>query len=148
MGLKIGTLAEMLKTATRECDYTVDGNCSGCGSCCADILPMTRAEIDAIRKYVRAHGIKARSHIGPAIKFDATCPFRDNLTKSCVIYDLRPSICRVYTCNHGKIDKTPEELQGKEYRIMSLRHEIFGDEAAEEMMLLRLLGEATPWRQK
>lgn len=32
-------------------DFTVCGKCSGCGSCCSDLLPVTDAEIKRILKY-------------------------------------------------------------------------------------------------
>ena len=39
-------------------DMTVNGECSQCGSCCTNFLPMTRKEIREIRRYIKKHGVK------------------------------------------------------------------------------------------
>lgn len=81
-------------------DFTVDGKCSGCGSCCTNFLPMTGREIKRIRDYIRRAGIKECKHYVPAASavIDMTCPFRNNMMRRCEIYKVRPAICRSFQC--------------------------------------------------
>ena len=45
-------------------DLTCNGECTQCGNCCSNLLPMTEDEIATIRKYIKKHHIKERtSHI-------------------------------------------------------------------------------------
>ena len=43
-------------------NFTKDGKCSGCGNCCSNLLPMSQKEVDAIRRYIKKHGIKECRH--------------------------------------------------------------------------------------
>lgn len=83
-------------------DFTHGGQCSGCGNCCPNMLPITESEIKRIKSYVRTKGIKPHQInfplSGPMV--DATCPFlNNNKTERCNIYPVRPSICRCFICN-------------------------------------------------
>lgn len=78
-------------------DFSCNGKCSNCGSCCSAILPMTDKEIKRIIAYVKKHGIKER-RLRIYNGADLTCPFRDNTNKKCLIYDVRPEICRTFLC--------------------------------------------------
>ena len=53
--MSIGTLeqavAEMKKHGVQ--DYTHDGKCSSCGSCCSNMLPISAKEFVRIRDYVQ-----------------------------------------------------------------------------------------------
>ena len=33
-------------------DYTINGECSGCGKCCTNILPLSQKEIQKIKSYI------------------------------------------------------------------------------------------------
>lgn len=70
-------------------NYTCNGNCSGCGNCCGDILHLSKNEIKRIAKYVKQNKIEATSR-NILIAYDNTCPFRDNIIKKCKIYEIRP----------------------------------------------------------
>ena len=85
-------------------NFTCNGKCSGCGSCCGDILHLSKKEIKEIDKYLKIHKVKATPRSIMGVFYDNTCPFRDNENKICKIYEVRPQICRVFKC-----DKTPEE---------------------------------------
>ena len=67
-------------------------NCRNCGECCT-VIPANTAEITEIRGYldkhpdIRVRAIK-RAHRG-------TCPFRDKKGRRCLIYPVRPMICRL-----------------------------------------------------
>lgn len=63
-------------------------NCTNCGRCCG-LIPATPDEIKEIRAYVSKHKIKAVN-----IR-KMTCPFRDDKKKICLIYPVRPMICRL-----------------------------------------------------
>lgn len=83
-------------------DFTKDGKCSNCGECCSDILPVSLEEIRTIRKYIKKHGIAEQKHFSPTAvvpTFDLTCPFRNNAERKCMIYEVRPAICREFQCD-------------------------------------------------
>jgi len=90
-------------------NFTKDGKCVSCGNCCTAILPVTKEEIKAIKRYIK------RKHIKPVKKsnvdFDLTCPFRNNTEKKCNIYEVRPTICRDFKCD--KPQKLKDETKEK-----------------------------------
>jgi Fe-S-cluster containining protein len=68
-------------------------NCRNCGDCCT-VIPASRQEVRAIRAYLEAHPeIKkqAQAHSHRTLE----CPFRDNEAQRCIIYPVRPAICRL-----------------------------------------------------
>ena len=81
-------------------DNTINGDCSRCGKCCANILLLRQIEIDKIKKFLKGHlNFKPSNTI-----FDNknVCPFlfKDNMNEnSCFIYPVRPEICRKFSCN-------------------------------------------------
>lgn len=79
----------------------VDGHCIGCGECCTDLLPTTRREIVRLRDYAKKHQLKEhRLPAGAALEsVDLTCPFRNEMTKRCEVYPVRPLICRAFICS-------------------------------------------------
>lgn len=108
-------------------DFTKNGKCSGCGECCSDLLPVTKSELEVIRRYVKQHNIKSQV---PALVngFYTICPFRS--TTGCVIYEVRPQICRSFICN--KPISTLEEAKRLAFirtkgKPVSLKWEIFKD---------------------
>lgn len=82
-------------------DKTVNGRCSGCGRCCSNILPISKREIERIRKYIRKHSIQEQVEVIPpaAQPNMMSCPFRSESKKSCLIYPVRPAICQDYLCS-------------------------------------------------
>lgn len=64
-------------------------NCTNCGECCS-IVPASIPEVNTIRNYIAVHGINPIKH-----EDKATCPFRDNEAKKCLIYPVRPTVCRL-----------------------------------------------------
>lgn len=107
-------------------DFTKNGECSCCGQCCSNYLPMTIWELRKLRAWVR------KNNYSPIITEDAldvTCPFLDKETSRCVCYDERPKVCRVFTCRKaiaGEVRLTDGSIH-PEYRVHNLRLEIFGD---------------------
>ena len=89
---------------------TLNGHCSRCGGCCPDILPVTVSEVIVIKKYITARNITPIRQI----EFDSDsapkdirlqCPFSDEAHKKCLIYQVRPEICRTFICS-----QTPEVI--------------------------------------
>ena len=112
-------------------DYTKDGKCSRCGGCCGDILPMETNELRTIRRYVRKHHIKPVENKVPMLKplFDLSCPFRDNTKKECLIYEVRPCICRQFICcQKDNVIERNRTLATRRGVHISLWHEIFDDD--------------------
>ena len=87
-------------------DFSNNGKCSNCGNCCSNFLPMTKAEINTIKKYIEEHGIREQILVAPTAdpKIDLTCPFRSEAEKKCLIYPVRPVICKVFMCYHKSED--------------------------------------------
>lgn len=81
-------------------NYTIMGNCSRCGECCSEFLPLDSKEIEEIEKYIRTHKVKIHNKE----KNNFRCPFRNDEKKICEIYKVRPQICKVFKC-----DTKPEE---------------------------------------
>lgn len=110
-------------------DHTCSGNCSGCGECCSDVLPLSEKEINRIREYIQRKHIKAYRNAAAVVTADLTCPFRDAEARICRIYDVRPEICRAFICN-----QSPEQMaQNKKLftarrKQVLMRHEFYGDE--------------------
>lgn len=94
-------------------NFTCNGKCSGCGNCCTDFLPMSIAEVKRITSYLNAHPeIKEQTHIHNN-DMHIKCAFRDEVNNKCLIYPVRPQICRKFLCCQ-KLDtiiKTRDTIQ-------------------------------------
>lgn len=56
---KLAGKASALLNASGICSNNcIDGHCSGCGECCADLLPLTKGEIKRLRDYARKHHLQ------------------------------------------------------------------------------------------
>ena len=102
--MAIGILSEILQAMEDGVlDFTKDGECTGCGKCCSNFLPMSNEEVRRIKRYMKAHGIREHKHLAPTrnATVDMTCPFLndDKENEKCEIYPVRPLICRVFCCN-------------------------------------------------
>ena len=84
-------------------NYCINGSCSNCGNCCTELLPLTNDEVKLIKAYIKEKNIKPYSNV--YFKYDnkesinLMCPFRDFDKKKCLIYEVRPKICRLFKCN-------------------------------------------------
>ena len=131
----IGTIQDLLEAEERGVmNFTVDGQCSRCGQCCSDFLPLSREEINRIRRYVRVNGIKEKHNNVLMQGFDMTCPFRDEVNRVCTIYRIRPEICREFRCDYdpARIDTT-RKLFHQRNHFISMREEFFGDSLARRL---------------
>lgn len=87
--------------ATAEVQDLYTGDCRGCGECCSRILPLSPADIIAIKGFMRTHEVTLRTYAPSPDVVDLTCPFLAN-DHTCAIYEARPWICRVYRCDQHK----------------------------------------------
>lgn len=127
---KSGTVEDMIKDMESGVwDYTENGRCSQCGSCCSDWLPVGKHELKRIRDYVKKHEIKEQKHCAPLSKpvdFDMVCPFRNNGAKRCEIYPVRPAICRDFRCDKPKKHiHADRAIYEKKFMIISMRETFF-----------------------
>lgn len=109
-------------------DYTVDGKCSGCGSCCSNLLPVSAKEIKTIKRYIQKHGITEQRHRYPTATPipDMTCPFRSETERKCLIYEVRPMICRDFRCDKpGKKIQADKALYHAKYKPVDMRETFF-----------------------
>lgn len=128
----IGTIGKAIREMENGVlDFTVNGECSNCGQCCSNFLPISGKEIKEIRRYILKKRISEQKHIVPTATpvDDWTCPFRDNSGRKCVIYAVRPAICRDFSCDKpGKKIKADKTLYHGKYAVVDMRKEFFGGE--------------------
>lgn len=126
----LGTVEKMAEDLQKGVlDFTKDGQCSQCGECCSDFLPLSDMEIAQIHAYVKRHGITEHRNCPPTVipTVDYTCPFRNNAEKKCEIYPVRPAICRDFRCDKpGKNIPAKRQMYGKKMTIIRMRNEFFG----------------------
>ena len=101
--MKAGFLNEVMEDMQSGVfDFTKNGECSNCGNCCSDFLPISPEEIRRIAAYIKKNGITEQKHFLPLANYpqmDLTCPFRNNTERKCMIYEVRPAICRDFRCD-------------------------------------------------
>ncbi|MGL5176122.1 MAG: YkgJ family cysteine cluster protein [Cetobacterium sp.] len=79
-----------------------DGNCNSCNECCSILSPVSPKELQVLKrlftrkieKNYYKHLIHYKGEGIPSI-----CPFSCYETKKCLIYSLRPTVCKKYHCN-------------------------------------------------
>lgn len=129
--MKTSSFEEMQRDmANGTFDLTCNGKCTGCGSCCSNILPMTEDEIRTIRQYIKRYNIKEQKRLLPTVNanLDMICPFLDNSKKfdKCMIYKVRPKICRDFICDPKQ--RPPVDLSyARKVRIVLVREEFYGN---------------------
>lgn len=88
---------------TEVVDYFKDDKCSECGQCCSRFLALSNYEINTIKAYIKRKNIKQQTHAVNVLAqraLDMTCPFLDDdkPNHKCTIYEVRPLICRSFSC--------------------------------------------------
>ena len=115
-------------------DHTCNGQCSGCGQCCSNFLPLSKDEIQAIHRYLKKHPIREQRHNG-LMGADATCPFRDERTRKCLIYSVRPGICRSFLCSSPIEEMAAnKERYHRKNLTVDLRREFFSNGECDFIM--------------
>ena len=133
---KLGSLGDFLSISenmgNNTYNLTDNGKCVQCGECCSNFLPMSKKEINEIHRYIKKHNIKEFKNLFPVNNptFDFTCPFlnADKSKEKCMIYEVRPMICRKFICdNKQRKELTQQETDGLD--IVDMRHEFYGAES-------------------
>lgn len=102
-------------------DFTDNGKCRDCGNCCGNIIPVAEKDVENIRKYIARHHIRPAKplflkgpYAMPTIHND--CPFLlDRDDHRCAIYEVRPAVCRMYTCHKNYRN----DMDGKDLEILA-----------------------------
>ena len=93
------TVEEILKTVlsgtAKITDNSICGQCSKCGECCTNLLPVSQKEVDIIQRYVIANKIRPQTQM-LVMQNRLTCPYYNG--KKCLIYEVRPLICKEFYC--------------------------------------------------
>lgn len=127
-------------------DFTINGKCSNCGACCSDTPCVTKEETRRIAKWLASNEVKPFPVVKGGTVLRANCPFRDDVNKRCLIYPVRPLVCRTFKCNMGnkgaeKNLKRMFDRKGASFQISF--HWIFmGDPSICEVMGLPLVDRA------
>jgi hypothetical protein len=128
--MKTGKFEDVRRDYRTVNNYCIDGNCSRCGECCSDFIPLLDNELRIIKEYVKKHGVTAYKNRAVYAYIDITCPFYDAGKKECRIYPVRPSICRTFQCDKSFVELMRDKMEhfrNMQRSPVSLRHEIFGD---------------------
>jgi len=126
------TIGDFLEQNGEITDFFVDNKCSECGQCCSNALPLSNHEINTIKAYIKRHGIKAQSqpvNVMAKRLVDFTCPFLDDSKPShkCTIYEVRPQICRLFTCRKYSMQDIAKKLSDVQRRKCDVRQTFFED---------------------
>ena len=105
-------------------DLTNNGECSRCGQCCSNFIPLTEEERTRLRELVKGD-VEVQIKQIPDGRVMMLCPFlilnNANNISRCSIYEDRPSICRIFKCD------TKQRMSAKEsekYAITDLMKDI------------------------
>lgn len=116
--LKETTITEIIRNIAegnvKITDNSICGNCSKCGECCTNFLPVTQKEIYEIQKYVIKNNIRPQKQM-LIMQNRLSCPYYDG--KKCLIYKARPLICKEFYC-YKKISIESAKKMVAEKRIM------------------------------
>lgn len=102
-------------------NFCKNGECSRCGACCTPFLPMTKSEVKAVKEYLKKNPqIRERALNQPFFKGNnvyVRCCFYDDDKKECMIYPVRPFICKAYKCDQDdlKIENNKNFIYAKAY---------------------------------
>lgn len=103
--------------------------CKKCAQCCNITAQISKKEVKAIRDYlkknpkiltqVNAETVRRREALLANKEASIRCFFRDPLTLKCLIYEIRPMICRSYKCwvSRDGTDKETLRLKKNKYLI-------------------------------
>lgn len=89
--------------------------CQNCGECCG-VVPASKKEIENIKQYLNDNP-EILKDIGPSKKL--TCPFRSEEKKKCLIYPVRPMVCRLMGVAKGMVCKYGNSANIDGYKFMS-----------------------------
>lgn len=142
--MAVGSFADVIASELEGVKvFAQDGKCSNCGQCCSNILPISDVEILRIKKYIEKHEIAEQILRYPMNQpvLNMKCPFRDDSQKKCLIYEVRPAICRDFQCDkpQKKIYADRDLYHGK-YAAVDMRSVFYGKRSFFEQMMEELVG--------
>ena len=127
------TLQQTIRTLQfSSLDYPLD--CTRCGLCCTTSghITITESELTAIKQYLKENNIKKRPHViqdQDTLSFNGVpCPLYDKTLKGCLVYPVRPQICRDFPREHLR-----RRAQRAEWPLVSFCH------AADELVIQQTL---------
>ena len=100
-------LESIIKQDVKIEDNSICGKCSKCGECCTPYLPISQSELNTIQKYVIEHKIRPQKQM-LVMENRLSCPYYDG--KKCLVYEVRPLICKEFYCN-----KKPTAYTGRKF---------------------------------
>lgn len=126
----VGKFEDAMYSMSKTINLTDNGKCTECGECCSNMLPLTDKEVSEIRQYIQKNHIRERKHLLPvaAAHIDLTCPFLDSAKQNhkCVIYQVRPMICRLFKCDHDYDREAEEKFHQAYHKVVLMREEFYG----------------------
>ena len=102
----------IVKDDIKITDNSCCGNCSKCGECCTNFLPVTQKEIEIMQDYVIANKIRPQKQM-LVMQNRLTCPYYDG--KKCLIYEVRPLICKEFYCYKKPTAELANKLEKDTY---------------------------------
>ena len=115
------TIPEIIKTISegkvKITDNSCCGKCSKCGECCTNFLPITQKEVKIIQDYVIANKIRPQKQM-LVMQNRLTCPYYNG--KNCLIYEVRPLICKEFYCYKKPIIEMTEKFSKDMYVTVNM----------------------------
>lgn len=110
----------------KKIDHTINGCCSGCGDCCANVLPISKEEVGRIKQYIKKNNIVPVNRNNILIgEYIDICPFLSKENK-CNIYEIRPEVCRNFLCSEI-LNHTGENINHRNKHIINMLTEFYPD---------------------
>lgn len=113
----IEILKNIAEGNTEIIDNSVCGNCSKCGECCTNFLPVSQKEVEKIQKYVIEHKIRPQKQM-LVMQNRLSCPYYDG--KKCLVYEVRPLICKEFYCYKKPSIETAKEMTKEERMTVNM----------------------------
>lgn len=107
----------IVKNDIKITDNSCCGNCSKCGECCTNFLPVTQKEIEIIQEYVISNKIRPQKQM-LVMQNRLTCPYYNG--KKCLIYEVRPLICKEFYCYKEPSIETSKEFVENKFVVVDM----------------------------
>ena len=107
----------IVKNDIKITDNSCCGKCSKCGECCTNLLPVTQKEIETIQEYVIANKIRPQKQM-LVMQNRLTCPYYNG--KKCLIYEVRPLICKEFYCYKKPSMEASEKFIENEFVVVDM----------------------------
>ena len=125
-------VASVRMDTRRTTNCSNKGQCSKCGQCCTDFIPLTQEEIVRIKAYMNIHHVERNYCTDEHGNYLLLCPFLSE--QGCQIYPVRPKVCQGFCCwkntediLRNKISCISKAIINGDKQFVSL-HAIFWDD--------------------